>query len=38
MKDATGKVMHSTYCDVWRIRDGKLAELRAFVVEVRGEG
>ncbi|MDX2200137.1 MAG: nuclear transport factor 2 family protein [Phycisphaerae bacterium] len=33
LKDATGRVVHSTYCDVWRIRDGKLAELRAFVIE-----
>lgn len=33
----TGKDGRSTryaYCDVWRLRDGKLAELRAFVVEV----
>ena len=22
------------YCDVWRLRDGKLAELRAFVVKL----
>lgn len=26
-----GKSTHS-YCDVWRFRDGKMAELRAFVV------
>ena len=36
--DGTGKTAHSAYCDVWRIRDGKLAELRAFVVELEGEG
>jgi uncharacterized protein (TIGR02246 family) len=30
--EATGRVTHSAYCDVWRLRDGKLAELRAFVV------
>src|SRR5688500_10342010 len=35
---ATRELLHSTYCDVWRIRDGKLAELRAFVVEIDGEG
>lgn len=23
------------YCDVWQIRDGKLHELRAFVVKIR---
>jgi uncharacterized protein (TIGR02246 family) len=34
MRDETGKTAHSAYCDVWRIRDGKLAELRAFVVEI----
>jgi uncharacterized protein len=38
MKGETGKVVHSAYCDVWRVRDGKLAELRAFVVEIKGEG
>ena len=38
MKDATGRVVHSTYCDVWRIRDGKLAELKAYVVELPGGG
>ena len=32
VKDETGKRANSAYCDVWRIRDGKLAELRAFVV------
>ena len=37
-KDAAGRVVNSTYCDVWRIRDGNLAELRAFVVEVPVEG
>ena len=34
IKDATGRVAHSAYCDVWRLRGGKLAELRAFVVEI----
>lgn len=33
-KDAAGQPVPNTYCDVWRIRDGKLAELRAFVVPV----
>ena len=37
VRDAGGKVVRSAYCDVWRIRDGKLAELRAFVVEIKGE-
>ena len=38
IKSETGKVVRSTYCDVWRVRDGKLAELRAFVVELKAEG
>lgn len=38
LKDETGKLTRWAYCDVWRIRDGKLAELRAFVVEIKGEG
>jgi ketosteroid isomerase-like protein len=36
IKDAAGHTTHSAYCDVWRIRDGKLAELTAFVVELTG--
>lgn len=38
LKDAAGKATRSAYCDVWRLRDGKLAELQAFVVEARLEG
>lgn len=38
IKNEAGRVVHSAYCDVWRIRDGKIAELRAFVVEIKGEG
>ena len=30
--DAAGKATRSAYCDVWRCRDGKLHELRAFVI------
>ena len=26
--------VHSRYCDLWRIQEGKLAELRAFAIEV----
>jgi uncharacterized protein len=37
MKDASGTPTHSSYCDVWRFRDGKLAELKAFVVETGDE-
>ena len=35
LADESGKLVSFAYCDVWRIRDGKLAELRAFVVETR---
>ncbi|QJB32546.1 nuclear transport factor 2 family protein [Chitinophaga oryzae] len=33
LKDNNGKTVHYAYCDVWRFRDGKMAELKAFVVE-----
>jgi ketosteroid isomerase-like protein len=33
MKDEYGKTVDYTYCDVWRFRDGKMAELKAFVIE-----
>ena len=33
IKDKDGNVRRSSYCDVWRFRDGKLAELKAYVVE-----
>jgi ketosteroid isomerase-like protein len=36
MKDETGKMLDYNYCDVWRLRDGKLAELKAFVIEGGG--
>jgi len=32
--DEQGKPVQNAYSDVWRIRDGKLAELRAFVIPV----
>ena len=35
LKDETGKATRHAYCDVWRFRDGRLAELQAFVVEAR---
>ncbi|HEY0963047.1 MAG TPA: nuclear transport factor 2 family protein [Pseudomonadales bacterium] len=31
--DKQGKSTSYSYCDVWRLRNGKLAELRAYVVE-----
>ncbi len=34
VQDALRGPVHSRYCDLWRIRDNKLAELRAFAIEV----
>ena len=31
-QDESGADTRNEYCDVWQLRDGKLAELRAFVV------
>lgn len=38
LKDADGTATDYAYCDVWRFRDGKLAELQAFVVETGPAG
>ena len=32
VKDEAGTPTRSAYCDVWRFRDGKMVELRAYVV------
>jgi ketosteroid isomerase-like protein len=32
LPDAQGQSTWRRYCDVWRLRDGKLAELQAFVI------
>ena len=34
MKDQSGKLLNYAYCDIWRFRDDKMAELKAFVIEV----
>ena len=34
LRDSKGKVTRYAYCDVWTLRDGKLAGLRAYVVPV----
>lgn len=34
MKDKNGEPKEYAYCDVWRFRDGKMAELKAFVIQV----
>ncbi|AXY72702.1 nuclear transport factor 2 family protein [Paraflavitalea soli] len=33
MKDQQGKMVDYSYCDVWQFRDGKMAALKAFVIE-----
>ena len=35
LRDETGAMVHYAYCDVWRVRDGKLAELQAFVIATK---
>jgi ketosteroid isomerase-like protein len=32
LKNDQGKAVQHAYCDVWRFREGRMAELRAFVV------
>jgi ketosteroid isomerase-like protein len=38
LKDNDGKIAQHAYCDVWRFRDGRMAELRAFVLETGSGG
>lgn len=33
LKNEDGKIVHYSYCDVWRFREGKMADLKAFVIE-----
>jgi ketosteroid isomerase-like protein len=33
LKAADGTSNHYDYCDVWRFENGKIAELKAFVIE-----
>lgn len=33
IKDEDGRMVHHSYCDVWRFRDGKMVELKAFVIK-----
>lgn len=37
MKDEEGKMARYAYCDVWRFRDGKIAELKAFVIKTESK-
>jgi ketosteroid isomerase-like protein len=32
LKNEEGNMVDYSYCDVWTFRDGKMAELRAFVI------
>lgn len=34
MKNEDGKMIDYSYCDVWRFRGGKMAELKAFVIQM----
>jgi len=38
LRDRNGRDVGYAYCDVWRLRDGKLADLRAYVVETKRTG
>jgi uncharacterized protein len=33
MKDDNGRPVDYSYCDIWRFRDDKMAELKAFVIK-----
>ncbi len=33
LKAANGTYNHYDYCDIWRFESGKIAELKAFVIE-----
>ena len=33
LKDEAGEGVHYSYCDVWCFRDGKIVELKAFVIK-----
>jgi ketosteroid isomerase-like protein len=37
MKDKDGKVAPYAYCDIYRFRDGKIVELRSFVVKTEAK-
>ncbi|WP_207430972.1 nuclear transport factor 2 family protein [Sabulibacter ruber] len=35
MENEQGQMVGYSYCDVWRFKDGKMAELKAFVIETK---
>jgi ketosteroid isomerase-like protein len=36
LKDPNGTALHYNYCDIWRFENGKIAALKAYVVEKKG--
>jgi len=34
IKESDGKAVHYAYCDVWRFQDGKMFELKAYVIKI----
>ncbi len=38
MKDDKGEMVRHSYCDVWRFHDGRMSELKAFVIKPEAEG
>ena len=36
LRNKDGKYDYFDYCDIWRFEDGKMAELKAFVIEKQG--
>lgn len=37
LKDADGQAVLYAYCDVWRFREDKIVELKAFVIKTDGK-
>ena len=37
VKDKHGKATTSSYCDVWRFRNDKIVELKAFVIQTKAD-
>jgi uncharacterized protein len=37
MKEKDGKTVPYAYCDIYRFRDGKIAELNSFVIKTEAK-
>lgn len=37
VKDENGKATLSSYCDIWRFRNGKIVGLEGFVIEIEAK-